>query len=32
MSKESYIYKVLNDIPGISVVKPKASFSCLPKD
>ena len=30
--QREYIYKVLNDIPGISVVKPKAAFLCLPKD
>ena len=26
-----YIYKALNDIPGISVVKPKAAFYIFPK-
>ena len=29
--QREYIYKVLNDIPGISVVKPKAAFYAFPK-
>ena len=29
--RDRYIYKVLNDIPGISVVKPKAAFYAFPK-
>ncbi len=29
--QREYIYKALNDIPGISVVKPKAAFYVFPK-
>lgn len=29
--QREYIYKALNDIPGISVVKPKAAFYIFPK-
>lgn len=29
--QRDYIYKALNDIPGISVVKPKAAFYIFPK-
>ncbi len=29
--QREYIYKALNDIPGISVVKPKAAFYAFPK-
>lgn len=29
--QREYVYKVLNDIPGISVVKPKAAFYAFPK-
>ena len=29
--QREYIYNILNDIPGISVVKPKAAFYIFPK-
>ena len=29
--QRDYVYKALNDIPGISVVKPKAAFYAFPK-
>ena len=29
--QREYIYKALNDIPGISAVKPKAAFYIFPK-
>ena len=31
MSREIFIYKALNDIPGITAVKPKAAFYIFPK-
>ncbi len=29
--QREYVYKALNDIPGVSVVKPKAAFYIFPK-
>ena len=29
--QREFIYKALNDIPGISVVKPQGAFYCFPK-
>ena len=31
MNRGEYIYKAINDIPGLSAVKPKAAFYIFPK-